>query len=357
MAWQLTSDLDEFTGTAGEFLASRPVEHTVLLTLVETLRRRGPHAYGPGDPIFGSWLPSAGPVGGVLLQTPPHPMILTAMPAEAVPAAAAALAGHPLTGVNLPAGLVDAFVAAWAAPAQVGVRTRLYRLGELTPPTPMPPGAARSAGPGDQELVVRWMSAFFADIGEGHPASPAPPDDVTLWTADGVPVGAGHPVPPGQRHGPDPARLHPARAPAPRLRRRGHHGRRPGRSGRGRHRGRAQRRPGQPDQQRAVPPAGFPAGRGPHCGGVRVMTNGMVFSVNIAATATARTGIDKHPVDHPVSVRAPGPAKSGLIGDRIGNGKLHGGDDQAVYAYAREDYDWWQAELGRDLRGGFYGET
>jgi MOSC domain-containing protein YiiM len=86
------------------------------------------------------------------------------------------------------------------------------------------------------------------------------------------------------------------------------------------------------------------------------MTTGTVLSVNIAAQ-TARTGIDKHPVDHPVTVRAPGPAKPGLIGDHIGNGKLHGGDDQAVYAYAREDYDWWETELGRDLRGGCYGEN
>ena len=86
------------------------------------------------------------------------------------------------------------------------------------------------------------------------------------------------------------------------------------------------------------------------------MTSGKVLSVNMA-TAAARSGIDKHPVDHPVAVRPPAPAESGLLGDRIGNGKLHGGADQAVYAYAREDYDWWEAELGRTLRGGFYGEN
>jgi MOSC domain-containing protein YiiM len=33
------------------------------------------------------------------------------------------------------------------------------------------------------------------------------------------------------------------------------------------------------------------------------------------------------------------------------------GDDQAVYAYAREDYDWWQARLSRGLANGLIGEN
>lgn len=48
---------------------------------------------------------------------------------------------------------------------------------------------------------------------------------------------------------------------------------------------------------------------------------------------------------------------SGLVGDTIGNQKLHGGDDQAVYAYAREDLDEWQARLDRPLTDGMFGEN
>ncbi|MFD0518409.1 MOSC domain-containing protein [Paractinoplanes durhamensis] len=73
------------------------------------------------------------------------------------------------------------------------------------------------------------------------------------------------------------------------------------------------------------------------------------------------TGIDKRPVDHPVQVRRPGPKTtglhSGLVGDPIGDIKSHGGDDQAVYAYAREDYDWWEKQLDRQLAGGAFGEN
>src|SRR5690349_20473481 len=48
---------------------------------------------------------------------------------------------------------------------------------------------------------------------------------------------------------------------------------------------------------------------------------------------------------------------SGLVGDVIGNSKFHGGDDQAVYAYAREDLDIWQGRLDRELTNGLFGEN
>jgi MOSC domain-containing protein YiiM len=73
------------------------------------------------------------------------------------------------------------------------------------------------------------------------------------------------------------------------------------------------------------------------------------------------TGIDKIAATQPVMVRAPGPMHggqgSGLVGDTIGNQKLHGGDDQAVYAYAREDLDEWEVQLQRDLANGIFGEN
>ncbi|MEO5834545.1 MAG: MOSC domain-containing protein [Nakamurella sp.] len=91
-----------------------------------------------------------------------------------------------------------------------------------------------------------------------------------------------------------------------------------------------------------------------------------VQSVNLASTPAripgrARlSGIDKHPVDGAVDVTAPGPkglAGGGLAGDAVCDLRHHGGDDQAVYAYAREDLDWWQVELGRELRNGSFGEN
>jgi len=39
------------------------------------------------------------------------------------------------------------------------------------------------------------------------------------------------------------------------------------------------------------------------------------------------------------------------------NKKWHGGEGQALYAYAQEDADWWAAELERDLPAGRFGEN
>jgi MOSC domain-containing protein YiiM len=92
-----------------------------------------------------------------------------------------------------------------------------------------------------------------------------------------------------------------------------------------------------------------------------------VLSVNLARVrpnpdAPSRsTGIDKMAAHEAVMVRPPGPMRnglgSGLVGDTIGNQKLHGGDDQAVYAYAREDLDGWEAVLARGLSNGMFGEN
>jgi MOSC domain-containing protein YiiM len=72
------------------------------------------------------------------------------------------------------------------------------------------------------------------------------------------------------------------------------------------------------------------------------------------------TGIDKRPVAGPVMVtppRAKGMGMVGLAGDRVYDVRSHGGPDQAVYAYAREDLDFWAAELGRPLPNGVFGEN
>jgi MOSC domain-containing protein YiiM len=72
------------------------------------------------------------------------------------------------------------------------------------------------------------------------------------------------------------------------------------------------------------------------------------------------TGIDKRPVDGPVAVCDPGPKGTGavgLAGDRVYDVKHHGGSDQAVYAYSREDLDAWEDELGRPLPNGAFGEN
>ncbi|WNG87451.1 MOSC domain-containing protein [Mycobacterium sp. ITM-2016-00317] len=90
-----------------------------------------------------------------------------------------------------------------------------------------------------------------------------------------------------------------------------------------------------------------------------------VLTVNTATSpidlGSRRSGIDKRPSSEPLAVRAPGPRKgglgSGVVGDSVCDSKYHGGDDQAVYAYAREDLDHWADQLGRELTNGMFGEN
>ena len=65
-----------------------------------------------------------------------------------------------------------------------------------------------------------------------------------------------------------------------------------------------------------------------------------------------KTGIRKVPVVSPVKI---GPL--GLEGDFIGNKKHHGGVDQAVYIYSREDYAFWEEQLGKPCPPGLFGEN
>jgi MOSC domain-containing protein YiiM len=90
------------------------------------------------------------------------------------------------------------------------------------------------------------------------------------------------------------------------------------------------------------------------------VTSGLVTAVCVSGSDLLvvpdrrpnRSGIDKRPVEGRVAV-----GELGLDGDVQVNRKHHGGEGQAVYAYAQEDADWWAAELDRELPAGRFGEN
>ena len=86
---------------------------------------------------------------------------------------------------------------------------------------------------------------------------------------------------------------------------------------------------------------------------------GSVLSVNVAEMrevprhgGTVKTGIWKRPVEGRVPVRG-----VNVAGDDQGDRSVHGGPDKAVYAYAREDTDWWERELGKSSRTAYSART
>ena len=65
-----------------------------------------------------------------------------------------------------------------------------------------------------------------------------------------------------------------------------------------------------------------------------------------------RSAIWKAPVSGRVAVRG-----VNVEGDDQADRRVHGGPDKAVYAYAIESIRWWEAELGRELGPGSFGEN
>jgi MOSC domain-containing protein YiiM len=66
----------------------------------------------------------------------------------------------------------------------------------------------------------------------------------------------------------------------------------------------------------------------------------------------AKTGIYKKPVAGPVAIE-----KLGIAEDAVMDRKHHGGDDQAIYVYFQEDYDFWADELDDAPEPGLFGEN
>lgn len=83
-----------------------------------------------------------------------------------------------------------------------------------------------------------------------------------------------------------------------------------------------------------------------------------LLSVNVGLAQRAEwagigvTGMHKTPVTGPVVVHG-----LGLEGDQVGDTLHHGGVDQAVYAFAREDLDLWGERLGRSIPSGGFAEN
>lgn len=88
-------------------------------------------------------------------------------------------------------------------------------------------------------------------------------------------------------------------------------------------------------------------------------TVGRLVSVNVGRPRPVEhlgrlreTAIRKEPATGRLAVRG-----VNVEGDDQADRRVHGGPDQAVYAYAREDYEWWERELGQPLEPGTFGEN
>lgn len=194
----MTNDLDDYWAVVGELLLRRPIENTVALTVLASLR----DGVGPTGvtPIFGWWCPRAGVVEGAFFHTPPYPVLAVEVSDEALEPLVDLLAepSWSTREINVEGTLAGRFAGVWLRRTGVAVRRgvglRLFRLGELRPPVRLPEGQARRAATADRELLLTWCAEFAHEVGEppGHAAAWV--DErlahgvFTLWEEAGRPV-------------------------------------------------------------------------------------------------------------------------------------------------------------------------
>jgi predicted GNAT family acetyltransferase len=207
MPWHLTRDLAAFDAEAASFVNADPVGNTLFVSIMAMLRRSGLGAFSSRSPHFGWYVGESGQVEAVCLQTPPHPVRLSAATDRAVLELAAALERDhrrsqgrhaEVTGIGGPVQEAEVFAARWCeltgATAAIQMRLRLHRLETLAAPEPGPAGRARVAGRADRELLVAWNRAFAEEARDGEGDFARMVDGrieyggLTLWEAGGEAV-------------------------------------------------------------------------------------------------------------------------------------------------------------------------
>lgn len=160
-----TDDAAEAWERSGPFLARRPVEHNLALSIVDQRR-------GSGEPgRYWSVVDHDDVVVGFALLSPlDFYAVLADFPANAAPALVDAVVTEApgLRGAHGEAGTVAVFGGHWSERPGATVAAhdvqRLYRL-DTAPAAPPTPGMLRVATPDDEGLLVGWARAFATELG------------------------------------------------------------------------------------------------------------------------------------------------------------------------------------------------
>jgi GNAT superfamily N-acetyltransferase len=160
-----TADAAEAWHAGLSMLQARPIEHNLILTLLdEQIRHPWPGRY---------WyaLDAGGPVGFVLQSPPSFRATLGPARRDVLAALAAHIADEApdLPGVMGEASSAATFAGYWTerrgGAATPGEGGRLYVLGSLRVPTGVP-GVLRQARVDERDLLVRWLEWFYTEGGE-----------------------------------------------------------------------------------------------------------------------------------------------------------------------------------------------
>lgn len=182
-------DVDAFLERAGAFLEAREAEHNLLLGISSFLATLTPQEDPVLAPRFAVVVDGSGAVVLATLRTPPNRQVLSEteeLAAVDVVAGALTDAGELLPGVLGPKAVAGRFAQLWTqrvgVAARLAVQERIFRLTELVAPRATG-GSWRVAGPGDAELLARWIVAFREEAVPDDPPVDDPPAVAERWIA------------------------------------------------------------------------------------------------------------------------------------------------------------------------------
>ncbi|MER5739376.1 GNAT family N-acetyltransferase [Streptomyces sp. NPDC002262] len=173
MTWHFTTDPAVFRAAARAHLAAEPVRNTAVLTMMD------------GAELLGWWTGPDGTVSGVLAGSPAPVLTFGAVPVEAAAALVLPDGVEPAT-LRGETAAVEAYAGATGLPWEPVMGIRLFRLGELAPRDPAPPGRSRPGGTADLPLLCDWTADFAAV----HRY--APQDDYTDFLTERIAEGRLH---------------------------------------------------------------------------------------------------------------------------------------------------------------------
>jgi predicted GNAT family acetyltransferase len=149
---------------AGGWLAAREAEHNLVLSIAGNLTHSA-----PAEPPYLAAIELDGAIVGCAIRTPPHKLVITRIPGDAIAATVADVADlfPDLNQVHGPADDTRRFAEEWCARTgnvpHASMLQGIYVIDSVTRPVPPAPGLLRVATEADRDLVSHWAEGFAND--------------------------------------------------------------------------------------------------------------------------------------------------------------------------------------------------
>jgi len=160
-------DAERFLEIAQPWLLEAEVENNLPLGMALSWRGRE----APDAPLYWATVHDKNRVVGCACRTPPHPLVLSRVPAAAIAPLVEDVSRvySSLDGVSGPTAEAEAFARAWVArhggTAKTRFRMSLQELTRVSFSGSLPPGSLRKATEADLPLACEWVDEYGRDVG------------------------------------------------------------------------------------------------------------------------------------------------------------------------------------------------